>query len=93
MAIHAREIGRSDIRFYAFEPSSLKCKWIEEVAEVNGVNVVVVNAAVGDCEKIVVPERGRKEKAIFDGSLKYEEVDSGGVGGRAGGAGAHLRAG
>ncbi|GMH61495.1 hypothetical protein TrRE_jg10306 [Triparma retinervis] len=81
MAVHAKSIGRGDIRFFAFEPSSLKCRWIEKVAEANGVNVSVVNCAIGETERSVVAERGAKRKAIYDGSMIYEEVEDGKGGG------------
>ena len=75
MAVRARAEGRKDIRFFAFEPSTLKCRWIEEAAKANGVSVTVVNAAVGDMDRIVKPERSGKKRALFDGSMKYEEVE------------------
>ena len=77
MAAHAKAVGRTDVRFFAFEPSKLKCLWLEEVAEANGLNIVVVNAAVGERERVVRPERGGKKRALFDGSMKYEEVAEG----------------
>ena len=83
MAIHARVIGREDIRFYAFEPSRIKCQWITSVAEDNGLAIKVINAAVGDTQRLVIPEKKKKSRAVFDGSLKYdvvgnEEMEGGG---------------
>lgn len=48
MAIHAKNNNRNDIRFFAFEPNTSKCQYIEKIAKLNNVNVTVFNFCVGN---------------------------------------------
>ena len=75
MAIHARCNGRSDLRFFAFEPDIEKCEWIKTCLFDNGLEskVTVISAAVGDSLKSVKAAEGSKKRARYDGSLVYTE--------------------
>ena len=74
MALHARAIGRGDVRFFAFEPSPLKCRFIEKLVKANGVEgaVTVVEAAVGEegGRRVVRAEEGGGRGGL-DGGTRY----------------------
>lgn len=48
MAIHAKNKNRHDIRFFAFEPNTSKCEYIQKIAKLNDLNVTVFNFCVGN---------------------------------------------
>jgi FkbM family methyltransferase len=48
MALHAKNNNRSDIRFFAFEPNSTKCDYIQRIAKLNNLNIIVFNFCVGN---------------------------------------------
>lgn len=48
MALYAKKNGRGDIRFFAFEPNSRKCKHIKTIAKLNKLPIKVYNVCVGD---------------------------------------------
>ena len=83
VALRARAIGRTDLRFFAFEPARRKCDFIRETVERNGLKgvVTVVQACVGDVgrEDIVRridgarSTRYRKDNLVdkYDGRVVY----------------------
>lgn len=56
LSLFAKANKRPDIRFFAFEPSKKKCDHIIRIAEANGLCIVVINTAVGDKKRTVVPD-------------------------------------
>jgi FkbM family methyltransferase len=78
MALHARNHGRSDIRFLAVEPSRAKVAFINTVLRANGLldSCIVVRAAVGEDEGLcrTVPNIRAKKNTKYEGSQQYERV-------------------
>lgn len=74
MAIHARQCGRTDLRFFAFEPSKRKCQFIKEMIKLNKLenSVHIVNACVGD--KVRMCQKIQEEGFVrHDGRNAYKE--------------------
>lgn len=91
VALHAKALGRSDIRFFAFEPSKAKCDFIRETARLNGVSVTVFQTCVGDvCRQDLVRRLDgarstscRKDNLVdkYDGRVVYVVKGEKGCGG------------
>ncbi len=74
MALHARKVGRKDIRFVAFEPDVTKATFIENVAKLNHLDVKVYAFAIGDAEQTV---RQTGDKPAKSGAVAYKAAESG----------------
>lgn len=48
MALYAKNMGREDICFFAFEPNRTKCEHITRIAELNGLHIQIFNTCVGN---------------------------------------------
>jgi FkbM family methyltransferase len=48
LALYAKSHGRSDIKFFAFEPSMDKCEYIEQISKLNNLSVKVFQNGVGN---------------------------------------------
>lgn len=83
MAAHAQSRGRDDLKFFALEPSAVKCQWIRRVVQANKLNhmVKVMQVAVGDKnDQLVAPPVFRNSKVqkrcLLNGSLGYVVVQN-----------------
>ncbi len=76
MAIHARVHGRDDLRFIAFEPCRRKCKFIRSMVKLNNLQdrVRIINACVGDCDRLVSHVEQEKKFAKYDGRTAYRAL-------------------
>ena len=61
LALYARNNNRSDVRFFAFEPSKIKYKYMKKIAKLNRLNITFFNNCVGD---------DIKKKAKYDGIVE-----------------------
>jgi PhzF family phenazine biosynthesis protein len=73
MALHAKNNNRSDLRFFTFEPSKAKCRFISEVIRLNELTdlCTVIQAAVGDEPGSVRGVPMKNKGAQYDGSRMY----------------------
>jgi len=78
MALYARKNNREDIRFFAFEPNTIKCEVIQKVAEKNKLNIKIYNCCVGNIHGFAESDR---LVADYSGgcSFKYNDNNDTGV--------------
>ena len=69
MAIYAKNIGRTDIRFFCFEPDEIKANFIKDIAINNNLDIKVYCCAVGDKECMVSRENDMPEHS---GATSYK---------------------
>jgi len=75
MAMRAKTINRLDIRFFAFEPNTLKCDHIRKIARLNGLtSVCVINTGVGD-KRTRIQTDGMSDE--LTGACSYREAPDG----------------
>lgn len=72
IALHAKNNNRSDLRFFAFEPNLSKCNYIQDIAKLNKLNVIVFNFCIGNTfgkasnDGVINPEAGATSFKLDD---------------------------
>jgi hypothetical protein len=59
--LHAKNNNRTDIRFFAFEPSAAKVRFIRQTVKANYLTVKVIQGCFGEECRDVVQRREEKE--------------------------------
>jgi FkbM family methyltransferase len=72
MALNAKNNNRGDIRFFAFEPNKEKCKYIQKMNELNNLNIIVINAGVGNENCKIIPHH---YKTTMKGTITYNKIN------------------